>query len=146
MEKEVGKENGIFKTAVPAGTALVVVHSLAVINNWYRLIPRIDTIIHFSWTVVLGLVVYWIINRFPGYIDLGKNLFFTILVGLSLAALGGVLWEFGEFTYDFVARSYILGVSPVQFNLYDTLSDLFFNLLGGFTVAIFVWLRYHRKR
>ena len=145
MEEALEEKNGVMKVAVPTGAVLAIVHSLAVINDWYRSIPWIDTLVHFWWAVTLGLVVYWLIERFPGHVDLGKNLLVTVLVGLSLAALGGVLWEFGEFIYDFISNLYSHNPKPVQFGLDDTLGDMFFNLLGGAAVAIFAWLRYHRK-
>lgn len=146
MEKEVKKENGVFKFAVPTGTALSVAHSLAVVNNWYRSIPWIDILIHFGWAVTLGLVGYWIIKKFPQYIDLGKNLFFTILVGLALSALFGILWEFGEFIFDSTAHLFAEDPQRVQLGIGDTLKDLAFDMLGGASVAIFAWLRYHRGR
>ncbi len=146
MEKAIKKNRGIWKAAVPTGTALAVAHSLAVINGWYRSIPWIDIPIHFWWAIALGLVAYWIIQHFPEYIDLDKSFLFTVLVALSLSALGGVLWEFGEFIYDTINSSYGFGASPVQLGLRDTLADILFDMLGGLAVAIFVRLRYHRKK
>jgi len=146
MEEEVTSNNVILGIVAPIGTALVVAHSLAVINDWYRAFPWIDIPIHLGWAVVVGFVIYWVIERFPGHIDLGKNLFVTMLVGLSLAAFVGILWEFGEFIYDFVAQLFDLGAKSVQFSVGDTLADMLFDMLGGISVAIFAWLSYHKKR
>src|SRR3990167_11463646 len=131
MEKKIGNRRGILEVAVPIGAVLVVAHTLAVVNDWYRSTPWIDIFIHYGWTVVLGLFVYLIIEHFPGHINLGKNLFATIIIGLSLASFGGILWEFGEFTYDFISKFYSPHVSPVQLGISDTLKDLVFDILGG---------------
>jgi len=146
MEKEIEKENGVFKVAVPVGTALLAFHLIAVMNDWYRSIPLIDAIFHFGATVVFGLGVYWLIVRFPGHLDLSKNLFVTLLAGASLAALGAVLWEFGEYIYDAVALALNTGAMPVQLSIADTMKDLMFNILGGLAVAIFARVHYHRRR
>ena len=115
-------------------------------NDWYRSIPLIDAIFHFGATVVFGLGVYWLILRFPGHLDLSKNLFVTLLAGASLAALGAVLWEFGEYIYDAVALALNTGAMPVQLSIADTMKDLMFNILGGLAVAIFARVHYHRRR
>ena len=146
MEKKIEKENGVFKVAVPAGAVLLVVHLVAVENNWYRSIPWIDIISHFGATVVFGLGVYWLILRFPGHLDLSKNLFVTLLAGASLSALGAVLWEFGEYIYDLTNLASNPNALPVQLSIGDTLKDLLFNILGGIAVAIFARVHYHRKR
>jgi len=148
MEKEVIRKTKVMWVAVPTGATLAVIDFFAVANNWYRTHQWIDTFIHFGWAVALGLIVYWMIVRHAGPIDmtLGKSFPFTVLVALSLTALGGVLWEFGEFTYDFINNLYGTGSLPVQLSLQDTMGDLFFDLLGGLGVAIFAWLRYHKKR
>jgi len=143
MEKEVSGKGLILRFAVPMAVILSIVHGLAVLNNWYRTIPFIDIPMHTGWAATLGLVVYWLIERFPGHIKLGKNLLVTILAGLSLSALGGVVWEFIEFAYDFFGIDF--GIPKVQFGIGDTLLDMLSNMLGGVGVAIFAWLRYHRK-
>ena len=146
MEKKIGNKRGILEVAVPIGAVLVVAHTLAVVNDWYRSTPWIDIFIHYGWTVVLGLFVYLVIEHFPGHVNLDKNLFATIIIGLSLASLGGVLWEFGEFLFDVIGRMYNPGANSVQLGQGDTLKDLFFDILGGFTVAVFAWVSYHKEK
>lgn len=144
MEKEISGERFILRIAASMAFVLSVVHGLAVANNWYRTVPSIDIPIHAGWTATFGFVIYWLIERYPGHINLGENLFVTILVGLSLSALGGVVWEFIEFAYDFFGIDF--GIPKVQFGIGDTLLDMLSNMLGGVSVAIFAWVRYHRKR
>ncbi len=146
MEKEINKKREVLRIAVPLGAALIVTHAVAVINDLYRSVPWIDILIHYGWAVALGFFVYLVIEHFPGHIDLSKNLFVTILVGLSLSGFGGILWEFGEFMYDVTGGSFGLDLQDVQLGIGDTLKDLLVNMLGGMSVAIFVWLRYHKKR
>lgn len=145
MEEKVGGKRIAFRFSLPAGVALLTFHIFAISRDLYRSIPSIDILSHFGATVTGGLVVYWLIVRYPNHIDLGKNMFFTLLIGLSLGSLGGVLWEFIEFAYDIIAPKFNPGALPVQLSLGDTMKDLLFNSLGGLAVAIFVWLRYYRK-
>ena len=63
------------------------------------------------------------------------NYLITILITLSFAAFIGVLWEFAEFLFDiFISSGGYAKI--VQQDAADTLGDLFFDLLGGLTVAI----------
>ena len=50
-----------------------------------------------------------------------------MLVGFS--AIGGILWEICEFFYDHLLGRNI-GMA-LQFGVADTVTDLFFDLLGG---------------
>lgn len=58
-----------------------------------------------------------------------------LLFTVSFAVLIGVLWEF----YEYLAEYYfsrLSGFSVLGMALDDTLSDLFFDLLGGLTAGI----------
>jgi uncharacterized membrane protein YjdF len=64
-----------------------------------------------------------------------SNYLIIILITLSFVALIGVFWEFFEFFYDMFISS--RGSSGfLQLGAADTLSDLFFDLLGGLTFLI----------
>lgn len=145
MEKEV-KRKEIFKAAVPTGTALAIVHSFAVWQRLYYRVPWIDIPLHFWGGALLALGFYWFFYRFSDYFDLDKSFSITLFFLLGWAALGGVLWEFGEFLYDNVVLSVDPVARAVQFGLADTLGDLAFDLLGALAVALFMRLRYHKKR
>lgn len=58
-----------------------------------------------------------------------------VLLALLLGAAGvlGILWEFMEFGLDVIFNSAVF-----QGDLMDTLSDLFFDLLGGATAYLFI--------
>lgn len=146
MEKAVENRH-IFRAVVFAGTALAVVHLFAVFQDLYRRVLWIDIPMHLWGGAFLALGFYYFFHRAPHYVDLGKSSVVTLVLLLGFAALGGVLWEFGEFLYDQVAL-YInpLTVRLVQFGLADTMGDLAFDLLGAFVVAIFMQARYYKKR
>lgn len=63
------------------------------------------------------------------------NYLITIVITLGFVALIGVFWEFFEFLFDiFVSSKGYLEV--VQQGVADTMSDLFFDLLGGLMFLI----------
>lgn len=147
MEKEiVNKKKVIFGIAIPLGIALSVVHALAVSNGWYHLFPWIDVPIHFLWTIVVWLVVYWLLDRSPKYASyFSRGFLIFIVAAMFITTLGGVLWELGESLYDNTVSLYNIDARPAQVSLSDTLSDLLINILGGLVLAIFVYLRYHKN-
>ncbi len=58
---------------------------------------------------------------------------------LAFVALIGIFWEFFEFISDFFFKSDKLGL--FQAGAADTLSDLFFDLVGGVTLfAVYKYL------
>ncbi|MBU2101507.1 hypothetical protein KKH05_02210 [Patescibacteria group bacterium] len=119
-------------------------HSVASINDWYRSMAWIDIPIHFTAGVLSAAVFYWFFQRFPSHFDASRNFWVTLIMVLGFAALVGVLWEFTEFTYDFLIAKYGLGLKTLQFGLMDTLGDLLSDLAGALALAIFVKFRYHR--
>lgn len=148
MEKKiVEKKKVVFGVAIPLGIALAIVHTFAVLNGWYHLFPWIDAPIHFLWTVVVWLIVYWFLDRSPRYSNYFNRGFWVFIVAaMFITVLGGVLWELGESSYDTIASFFDIDARPTQISLSDTLSDLLINILGGLVLAIFVYMRYHRGR
>ena len=128
------------------GTGFIVVHSYAVFHDWYRVLPWVDVPIHFWGGATGALLLYWLIYRFPGHVNLGKSFVANLLIVLSWSALGGVVWEFTEFIYDSVIGEYGFNMLPVQFGLEDTLADLAFDLAGGLVVAIAMQVVYYKKK
>ena len=145
MEKTIGKQRDIIRIATVIGVIVSIIHFIAVINDWYRVISWVDMPVHFLWGGVAAFIIYFLAYRFPGYVNVDKNFFAGMIIALSGVALVGTFWEFGEFFYDLAVTNYGIGLGTVQFGLRDTLGDLFFNLFGALTIAIFIWLRYHKK-
>ncbi len=114
---------------------LVIFHIISVIFSLYWLIRWIDIPLHFLggvWLAMFSIWIFYISDRF----SLPKKPYLLSLVLiLGLVALGGILWEFFEFSFDFVSHKRWLA----QLSLLDTISDLFFDLLGGFcTYFVFI--------
>jgi uncharacterized membrane protein YjdF len=68
----------------------------------------------------------------------------TIIDYLSFVALVGVLWEFFEFGYDvFISsKGYFMAA---QEGVGDTMSDLFFDLLGGLLCLVIYKFKLFRR-
>lgn len=64
-----------------------------------------------------------------------KKIFITLILALGFVALMGVLWELFEFSLDsFFPQTAI--IRPAQPSLDDTMADLFYDLVGGLTIAL----------
>lgn len=109
---------------------LLAFHIISVIFSLYWLIRWIDIPMHLLggiWLAMLSIWIFYVSGRFslPR-----KSYLLSLILILGLVALGGILWEFFEFSFDFVSHK----KWSVQFGLIDTISDLFFDLLGGLCV------------
>lgn len=102
---------------------------LLILTSWgavlyfrlYYLIWWLDAAHHFLGGLWLILFFKFIFKR------LGADHGFLKLLGM--AAVVGILWEFAEFVWDrFIWQS---GFTYLAGTYDDTLSDLFFDLLGG---------------
>lgn len=107
-----------------------VVHGIAMYFFLYWKLKWIDIILHFLGGLFLGFLAIWLIY-FSGRISSPEfPRWFVVLAILSGVALGGVLWEFSEFGIDYL-------IAKKDFSFYnqlgvkDTMSDLFFDLIGG---------------
>ncbi len=95
--------------------------------HWYYTIWWFDMLMHFTGGVWLGLVLIWFLNKRGSslYLDfalIGKVIAWVLLIGL--------LWE----VFEFYFINYVAGNG---FDKLDTLSDLLFDLSGGFLVALY---------
>lgn len=114
-----------FRQAAWAPLAVFVFYAVAAKGfNAYILYPWLDMPTHFCG----GLAITWFYLAAAGH---GQALAGAIpkparlLMSLGLTAITAVLWEFLEYSSDVLLHTEMnLGVS-------DTLSDLFFGLLGG---------------
>jgi hypothetical protein len=122
-------------------------HSVVSLSGLYRsrTMGWVDIPVHFLAGVLCATVFFWFFQRFPSHFDVSRNFWVTLIMVLGWAALLGVLWEFTEFTSDFLVAKYALNLHMLQLGLRDTLGDLLFDLLGALALAIFVRLRYHNR-
>ncbi|QQG46045.1 MAG: hypothetical protein HYY55_03730 [Candidatus Niyogibacteria bacterium] len=102
----------------------------------------LDIVLHFLGGIWLAVLAFWFLFE---YKEFPSDFLPKWLLGLGLISfvmLGGVFWEFFEFSWDyFIARPY--GAILAQPDLADTMSDLFFDFAGAVVAAAY-FLRYYR--
>ena len=147
MDEALKEKKLLGNAVIELGAVLIVAHLIAVITEWYHTHPWIDIPQHFFGGVFAALIFYWITYRFPRFFKLIPSFPIPVILVLGWTALLGVLFEFTEFTYDLVIFDY-LGLSnfQTQLGVRDTMGDLFFDLMGGLFLAIFMRLRYDGKK
>jgi len=93
---------------------------------WYNSVSYFDMIMHFLGGLWLGLFFTYVysINK----INLGQ-----ITIILSSVLLIGLSWEVFEFIVNNV-------IAKTPFDLLDTISDIFWDLMGGF-ISILYFLK-----
>jgi len=114
---------------------ILFIHILAIINSWYWIFTWLDMPMHFLGGFWLAMVFLWILRKQnPKFIKLSNYLIVGIMT-LGFVILIGVLWEFFEFGYDVLisSKGYF---AAAQQGVADTMSDLFFDLLGGLAFLI----------
>ncbi|HBA45767.1 hypothetical protein A2W67_01650 [Candidatus Nomurabacteria bacterium RIFCSPLOWO2_02_40_28] len=110
---------------------LFILNLIAQEFYWYFTIWYFDIIMHF-------LSGFWV-GLFFLYVFYNENLFLkqilTVILGVLLI---GVLWEAFEFFLNIIAKE--------QFNIVDTASDIFFDLLGGLCAILYLWEKQQIKQ
>ncbi len=96
----------------------------------YLIYPSLDVPTHFCGGI--AITYFYLIAVFHFQMLIGKiPHYIQLITSLGLTAISAIIWEFLEYASDFLLGTQMnLGVS-------DTLSDLFFGLLGGFIVVIY---------
>jgi len=110
-------------------------HMLIVPLNFYVFYPWIDIPMHFlgGLSVCLSYLALLKEARKEKYLgEMKKFVLFVFII--SMVAITAVLWEFFEFSIDLIFKT------QAQGGLADTMSDLFFGLVGGIT-GFFLKLR-----
>jgi len=147
MEEALKKKRLLWRTVIQLGVALVAIHIVAVISRWYHTYPWIDIPQHFFGGVLAALIFYLITYAYPRFFKLNSNFPIPIILVVGWVALLGVLFELMEFSYDSIIFGYLgIGNFPSQLGLRDTIGDLFFDLIGGMSLAIFMRLRYDKRK
>jgi UDP-N-acetylmuramyl pentapeptide phosphotransferase/UDP-N-acetylglucosamine-1-phosphate transferase len=96
----------------------------------YLIYPWLDIPTHFCGGMAITYFYMVAISHSQNLLDPFPKLI-QLVLSLGLTAISAVIWEFLEFSSDAVWSTKMnLGVS-------DTLSDLFFGLLGGIIVITF---------
>jgi len=118
---------------------IFIAHSFALYFSLYWRYWWFDNVLHFLGGLWLASVAIWFIY-FAGKIKAEFIPAFSAIIAIvSFAVFGGVLWEFYEFSFDILfAKNGQMAFA--QLGLADTMSDLFFDMIGGLTIAV-VFLR-----
>ncbi len=112
---------------------------LGSILNWYGL-GWWDTFIHFFSGAILAFTGTLLYKRIiQTKINDETSPWFIFLFSLSFAALGGVLWEIYEFSFDQFFNMTLQGGG-----ISDTMIDLIADTLGGLIMAI--WAGFKKKK
>lgn len=97
---------------------------------WYYSIWWSDMLMHFLGGFWLGLVCIWLLSFVKIPVEIDYYLIFKVFLWVLIV---GVLWEVFEFYFiNYIAQN--------QFNILDTISDIFFDLSGGM-LAIFYFIK-----
>lgn len=116
---------------------LIFIFFLHGINTYFYLywqIEWLDNVLHFLGGAWLALFMVWF-SYFFGKAAVPKApVFFVLLIIVGASALGGIIWEFFEFSFDQFVGKGIMDIG--QLGVKDTMSDLFFDLLGGLAVGL----------
>lgn len=125
---------------------ILIVYIFSIFYLWYKKLFWFDTIMHIAGGIwVCALFIYISQKQKFNFSILNtkiskENLQITILnilIPIGFVALIGILWEFYEFFMDVIIyKKYIFYNAP-GYILFDTLKDLFNDLLGGLLFIIF---------
>jgi len=112
--------------------AIAIINGLAEVNHWYWIYRWFDMPMHFAGGAWLaGFGVWWQYSR-QGLVP---GIFFAILGVCILFALSiGLLWEAFEAVVSFATVGHMN-------DIFDTISDVLFDILGGTLVAILIFLK-----
>jgi len=100
---------------------------------WYFSIWWVDMPMHFLGGLCAGFAVIWFLSFKKLSFDLlfstqaVWNFIFKIFLGVLLI---GVLWEFFEILFNNI-------IAQNSFNIFDTISDVFFDLAGGIFAILY---------
>ena len=114
-----------------------VVNITGLFTRWYLTVPWLDSVLHFAGGFWVGLVFFALVREYVPELEDGRHALLVLSVFLiSGAALVGVFWEFFEFILDHTINFW--NHAPLaQASAADTMSDLFFDLVGGVGALLF---------
>ena len=121
---------------------IAIFHYIGLAERLYWAFPWYDIVMHIAGGFWTGLLFFYIFEERFQFYSSRTNPLITFALVLGFAALIGVLWEF----YEYLADVFILKKHPLtaqQGSVFDTLLDLFNDLVGAGFAALFR-LRYPR--
>lgn len=97
---------------------------------------QLDMLMHFGGGVLVASLFFVFLEIRPLPIKVPENKLTFLLFAVSFAALIGVFWEFYEYL-----TGLLLNLTFPEMDLADTLSDLFFDIAGGFSATLLYFLK-----
>lgn len=102
----------------------------------YYALPWIDIPMHFlgGASIALAGLSFLAFLQAKGFLNTVPFLLHTLFI-MSFVGFAAVSWELWEFSMDVVFNKHL------QIGLFDTMSDIFFGLLGGLITSLFRRIR-----
>lgn len=96
----------------------------------------LSALFHFAGGFWIASAFFYFLASRPHLFSAGHDWRISLFIGVSVVVLFGVGWEIFEFILD---KYFIIeGISPYQkMELQDTIADLLFDIIGGFTASFF---------
>lgn len=114
---------------------IFIIHSIALYFSLYWRIRWFDNVPHFLGGFWLGAAALWFIYLSGKIKSENLSFYFVLLFAVSFASLIGVVWELYEVLTDFfIANGFPANID--QLGLRDTMTDLFFDLLGALSAGL----------
>lgn len=122
---------------------ILVAHYAGIFGELYWTFPWYDGPMHVVGGAWVALLFFYLLERQTGH-AVGGSFLSIIMRTLGFVVLVGVLWEFYEYIGDvLILHKYPWG-GALSGQAFDTLKDLFNDLLGAFFASL--WYRLRAKR
>ena len=109
---------------------ILVAHYVGLVGNVYITYRWYDILMHIVGGAWVALLFFYLAGRFN--LPLKNSFFWTLIAVLGFVALVGILWEFYEYLTDvFILHKYGLGSAQSLWQAFDTLKDLFDDIIGA---------------
>lgn len=125
------------RTIIIFTVLLTALHLSAIFSGLYQGKVWVDIPLHIIGGMLLGFFWVWVLERSSARQRLGSPS--KIFIGFSIisfALWGSFLWEVWEFLFSTFASGPALLLKIYSFTVSDTLSDMFFGIVGGLITAL----------
>jgi len=130
------------KQLIPIATiAVFIAHFAGQFLGLYKTLPHFDSLVHFLGGLWVALVIAGFGETRPRFSIVKGGAFFNFLVLVSLTLSIGVFWEFFEFIL--YKTAFLIHRPPLAQTWPDTLSDLFFDIVGAGFASFLLFFNRH---
>jgi len=122
-------------------TLLLYLHYvLGEIKGYYEIYPWYDNLLHYSGSLLIGLVGFFIVYTFYYTKEVKTSPFFVVLFTFIFSLAIGTLWEIVEYSID------VFFAADMQKGLVNTMSDLLMDTLGALLASLLGYLYIKRAK